>query len=160
MHHKQDQVRAPWTFEKDKGGVSKDISVSDEKASRVKADRATVLLQNDAYEEQKSCSDSTSKQGAFHGSNSEVEGKLIVKPELASFDRSNIYELEFMVYGYIRGTKGIVGLELLSLENDKWSFAMFYNQDFDCPIQSSHIIEGIKCSITTQRDGPWNYLPD
>ena len=88
------------------------------------------------------------------------KGKLIVKPELAGFDRSNIYELEFMVYGYIRRTKGIVGLQLLSLENDTWSFAMFYNQDFDWPIQSSHIIEGIKCSITTQRDGPWNYLPD
>ena len=99
MHHKQDQVRAPWTFEKDKGGVYKDISLSDEKASRVKTDRATVLLQNDAYEEQKSYSDSTPKQGAFHGSNqSEVEGKLIVKPEMAGFDRSNIYELEFMVY--------------------------------------------------------------
>ena len=152
-------MRAPWTFEKDKGGVSKDISLSDEKASRVKTDRATVLLQNDAYEEQKSCSDSTPKQGTFHGSNSEVEGKLIVKPELAGFDRSNIYELEFMVYGYIRRTKGIVGLELLSLESDTWSFAMFYNQDFDW-IKSSHIIEGIKCSITTQRDGPWNYLPD
>ena len=92
LHHKQDQVRAPWTFEKDKGGVSKDISLSDEKASRVKTDRASVLLQNDAYEEQKSCSDSIPKQGAFHGSNSEVEGKLIVKPELAGFDRSNIYE--------------------------------------------------------------------
>ena len=160
LHHKQDQVRAPWTFEKDKGGVSKDISLSDEKASRVKTDRAMVLLQNDAYEEQKSCSIPPPKQGAFHGSNSEVEGKLIVKPELADFDRSNIYELEFMVYGYIRRTKGIVGLELQSLENDTWSFTMFYNQDFDWPIQSSHIIEGIKCSITTQRDGPWNYLPD
>ena len=122
LHHKQDQVRAPWTFEKDKGGVSKDISLSDEKASRVKTDRATVLLQNDAYEEQKSCSIPPPKQGAFHGSNSEVEGKLIVKPELADFDRSNIYELEFMVYGYIRRTKGIVGLELQSLENDTWSF--------------------------------------
>ena len=83
-----------------------------------------------------------------------------MKPELAGFDRSNIYELELMVYGYIRRTKGIVGLQVLSLENDTWSFAMFYNQDFDWPIQSSHIIEGIKCSITTRRDGPWNYLPD
>ena len=100
------------------------------------------------------------KQGAFHGSNSEVEGKLIVKPELAGFDRSNICELEFMVYGYISRTKGIVGLELLSLENATWSFAMFYNQDFEWPIVSSHIIEGIKCSITTQRDGPWSYPPD
>ena len=72
LHHKQDKVRAPWTFEKDKGGASKDISLSDEKASRVKTDRATVLLQNDAYEEQKSCSNSTPKQCAFHGSNSEV----------------------------------------------------------------------------------------
>ena len=83
-----------------------------------------------------------------------------MKPELAGFDRSNIYELGFMVYGYIRSTKDIVSLDLLSLENDTWSFAMFYNQDFDWPIQSSHVIEGINCSITTQRDGPWNYLPD
>ena len=118
LHHKQDQVRAPWTFEQDKGGVYEDISLSDEKASRFKTDRATILLQNDTYEEQKSCSDSTPKQGAFHDSNSEVEGKLNMKPELAGFDRSNIYELEFMVYGYIRSTKGIVGLDLPSLEND------------------------------------------
>ena len=134
------------------------ISLSDEKASRVKTDRATALLQNDAYEEQQSCSDSTPKP--LHGSNSEVEGKLIVKPELAGFDRSNIYKLEFMVYGCIRSTKGMVSLDLPSLENNTWSFAMFYNQNFDWPIQPSHIIEGIKCSITSQRDGPWNYLPD
>ena len=107
-------MRAPWTFEKDKGGVSKDISLSDEKASRVKTDIAAVLVQNDAYEEQTSCSDSTPKQGAFHGPNSEVEGKLIVKPELAGFDRSHIYELEFMVCGYIRRTKGIVGIICLT----------------------------------------------
>ena len=67
----------------------------------------TTLVKN-----KKSYSDSTPKQGAFHGSNSEVEGKLIVKPELAGFDRSNIYELEFMVHGYIRRTKGIVGFTI------------------------------------------------
>ena len=37
-----------------------------------------------------------------------------MKPELAGFDRLNIYELEFMVYGYIRRTKGIVGIICLT----------------------------------------------
>ena len=106
--------------------------------------------------------DAASAEAALGSINTTPSCEILEHPQLRNLKRppERTKKLEFMVYGYIRRTKGIVGLQLLSLENDTWSFAMFYNQDFDWPIQSSHIIEGIKCSITTQRDGPWNYLPD